>query len=130
MQSCLSISSSRLRTNVPCWITKRCPTSVSGFVKLATPAYEDLNHLVSAALSGVATCLRFRGQLDWDLRIIAVNLIPFARLRLFMTGFAPLASRGAQQYPALTVPELILQMFERAKGNVLSFSRPPGARRL
>merc|ERR1712216_86545 len=30
----------------------------------------------------------------------------------FMTGFAPLTSRGSQQYRALTVPELTQQMFD------------------
>ena len=41
---------------------------------------------------------------------IAVNLVPFPRLHFFMTGFAPLTSRGSQQYRALTVPELTQQM--------------------
>merc|ERR1711982_233293 len=79
-------------------------------LKLTTPTYGDLNHLVSAAMSGVTTCLRFPGQLNCDLRKIAVNLIPFPRLHFFMTGFAPLTSRGSQQYRALTVPELTEQM--------------------
>ena len=30
--------------------------------KLTTPTYGDLNHLVSAAMSGVTCCLRFPGQ--------------------------------------------------------------------
>jgi len=71
-----------------------------------------LSLLVSAAISGVTTCLRFPGQLNCDLRKIAVNLIPFPRLHFFMTGFAPLTSRGSQQYRALTVPELTQQMFD------------------
>merc|ERR1712060_657036 len=33
-------------------------------LKLTTPTYGDLNHLVSAALSGVTCCLRFPGQLN------------------------------------------------------------------
>jgi len=81
-------------------------------LKLTTPTYGDLNHLVSAAMSGVTTCLRFPGQLNCDLRKIAVNLVPFPRLHFFMTGFAPLTSRGSQQYRALTVPELTQQMFD------------------
>jgi len=81
-------------------------------LKLTTPTYGDLNHLVSAAMSGVTTCLRFPGQLNCDLRKLAVNLIPFPRLHFFMTGFAPLTSRGSQQYRALTVPELTQQMFD------------------
>ena len=49
-------------------------------LKLTTPTYGDLNHLVSAAMSGVTCCLRFPGQLNSDLRKLAVNLIPFPRL--------------------------------------------------
>nr|KAF6380797.1 tubulin beta 2A class IIa [Myotis myotis] len=52
-------------------------------LKLTTPTYGDLNHLV-----------------------------PFPRLHFFMPGFAPLTSRGSQQYRALTVPELTQQMFD------------------
>merc|ERR1712113_814838 len=36
-------------------------------LKLTTPTYGDLNHLVSAAMSGVTCCLRFPGQLNSDL---------------------------------------------------------------
>src|SRR5580693_566102 len=31
-------------------------------LKLTTPTYGDLNHLVSATMSGVTTCLRFPGM--------------------------------------------------------------------
>ena len=82
-------------------------------LKLTTPTYGDLNHLVSAAMSGVTCCLRFPGQLNCDLRKIAVNLVPFPRLHFFMTGFAPLTSRGSQQYRALTVPELTQQILDK-----------------
>merc|ERR1712051_1104617 len=77
--------------------------------------YGDLNHLVSAAMSGSTCCLRFPGQLNSDLRKLAVNMIPFPRLHFFMVGFAPLTSRGSQQYRALTVPELTQQMFDARK---------------
>src|SRR5580692_3317442 len=81
-------------------------------LKLNNPSYGDLNHLVSVVISGVTTCLRFPGQLNSDLRKLAVNLVPFPRLHFFMMGFAPLTSRGSQQYRALTVPELTQQMFD------------------
>ena len=81
-------------------------------LKLTTPTFGDLNHLVSAVMSGVTCCLRFPGQLNCDLRKLAVNLIPFPRLHFFMMGFTPLTSRGSQQYRALTVPELTQQMFD------------------
>ncbi|KAK7266643.1 hypothetical protein RIF29_19292 [Crotalaria pallida] len=81
-------------------------------LKLTTPSIGDLNHLISATMSGVTCCLRFPGQLNSDLRKLAVNLIPFPRLHFFMVGFAPLTSRGSQQYRALSVPELTQQMWD------------------
>lgn len=67
-------------------------------LKLTTPTFGDLNHLISAVMSGITCCLRFPGQLNSDLRKLAVNLIPFPRLHFFMVGFTPLTSRGSQQY--------------------------------
>jgi hypothetical protein len=62
-------------------------------LKLSTPTYGDLNHLVSVVMSGITTCLRVRflivfvgwptlmflslqfpGQLNSDLRKLAVNM--------------------------------------------------------
>jgi tubulin beta len=68
--------------------------------------------LVSMTMSGVTTCLRFPGQLNADLRKLAVNMVPFPRLHFFMPGFAPLNARGASAYSALTVAELTQQMFD------------------
>ena len=65
-----------------------------------------------APSAGITCCLRFPGQLNSDLRKLAVNLIPFPRLHFFMVGFAPLTSRGSQQYRSLTVPELTQQMWD------------------
>ena len=48
-------------------------------LKLSTPTYGDLNHLVSLTMSGVTTSLRFPGQLNADLRKLAVNMVPFPR---------------------------------------------------
>ena len=85
-------------------------------LKLTNPTYGDLNHLVSLTMSGVTTSLRFPGQLNADLRKLAVNMVPFprlvqvcicvvlspftcfSRLHFFMPGFAPLTARGSQQY--------------------------------
>ena len=39
--------------------------------------YDDLNHLGSAAISGITCCLRFPGQLNSDLHKLAENLVPF-----------------------------------------------------
>lgn len=64
-------------------------------------------------MSGVTTCLRFPGQLNADLRKLAVNMVPFPRLHFFMPGFAPLTARGSQKYRALTVSELTQQVITK-----------------
>jgi len=97
-------------------------------LKLTTPTYGDLNHLVSASMSGVTCGLRFPGQLNGDLRKLAVNLIPFPRLHFFMIGFAPLSARTSQQYRNLTVAELTTQIFD-AK-NMMCASDPRHGRYL
>lgn len=61
-------------------------------------------------LTGITTSLRFPGQLNADLRKLAVNMVPFPRLHFFVPGFAPLTSRASQQFRALTVPELTQQV--------------------
>ncbi|VDN18167.1 unnamed protein product [Gongylonema pulchrum] len=91
-------------------------------LKLAGPTYGDLNHLgrteitrifaVSMTMSGVTTCLRFPGQLNADLRKLAVNMIPFPRLHFFMPGFAPLTARNTAAYRSLKINELIQQELE------------------
>ncbi|XP_035615769.1 tubulin beta-6 chain-like [Oncorhynchus keta] len=81
-------------------------------LKLTNPTYGDLNHLVCMTMSGVTTSLRFPGQLNADLRKLAVNMVPFPRLHFFMSGFAPLTARGSQKYRTLSVPELTQQMFD------------------
>jgi tubulin beta len=49
-------------------------------LKLSSPSFDELNKLVSVVMSGITTCLRFPGQLNSDLRKLAVNMGPFARV--------------------------------------------------
>ncbi|KAJ6482095.1 Tubulin/FtsZ, GTPase domain-containing protein [Mycena vitilis] len=97
-------------------------------LKLTTPTYGDLNHLVSCVMSGITTCLRFPGQLNSDLRKLAVNMVPFPRLHFFMTGYAPLTARGSANFRAVSIPELTQQMFD-AK-NMMAASDPRHGRYL
>ena len=91
-------------------------------LKLKSPTYADLNHLVSYTMSGVTTCLRFPGQLNADLRKLSVNMVPFPRLHFFIPGFAPLTARGHMVYRNLSVPDLTAQMFSPA--NMMAACNP------
>eukprot|EP00566_Odontella_aurita_P013865 CAMPEP_0113540332 /NCGR_PEP_ID=MMETSP0015_2-20120614/8421_1 /TAXON_ID=2838 /ORGANISM="Odontella" /LENGTH=450 /DNA_ID=CAMNT_0000440123 /DNA_START=483 /DNA_END=1835 /DNA_ORIENTATION=- /assembly_acc=CAM_ASM_000160 len=81
-------------------------------LKLSNPSYGDLNHLIAAAITGTTCSLRFPGQLNCDLRKLAVNMVPFPRLHFFLVGFAPLTARKSQDYRVLSVPELTQQAFD------------------
>ena len=81
-------------------------------LKLSNPSYGDLNHLIANAITGTTCSLRFPGQLNCDLRKLAVNMVPFPRLHFFLVGFAPLTAHKSQQFRVLTVPELTNQAFD------------------
>ncbi|RYP85298.1 hypothetical protein DL770_005044 [Monosporascus sp. CRB-9-2] len=83
-------------------------------LKISQPSYADLNRLVSTVMSGISTSLRFPGQLNSDLRKMAVNMVPFPRLHFFIVGYAPLTSMnpGASAFRNLTAQGLIQQMFD------------------
>jgi len=81
-------------------------------LKLSNPTYGDFYHLVSAVMSDVTSCIRFPSQFNTDFRKLAMNLVPFPRIHFLMTGFAPSTSLGTQQHQALTVSQLIEQVFD------------------
>ncbi|XP_075989707.1 tubulin beta-1 chain-like [Anticarsia gemmatalis] len=97
-------------------------------LRLSSPSYGDLNHLISLTMSGVTTCLRFPGQLNADLRKLAVNMVPFPRLHFFMPGFAPLTARNSFNYRPQTVAELMSQMFNAS--NMMTAADPRHGRYL
>ncbi|KAJ3442622.1 tubulin beta chain [Anaeramoeba flamelloides] len=81
-------------------------------LKLKDPKFKDLNRLVSSVMSGITASLRFPGQLNSDLRKLAVNLVPFPRLHFFLIGYAPLTSINSTGYNSLSVSEITNQMFD------------------
>lgn len=97
-------------------------------LKMKSPGYDQLNQLVSLVMSGVTTCLRFPGQLNSDLRKLAVNMVPFPRLHFFCVGFAPLIADGSMKFKTHSVSELTTQMFE--SNNMMTACNPRHGRYL
>merc|ERR1712165_102016 len=81
-------------------------------LKLTNPSYADLNNLIASAIIGTTCSLRFPGQLNCDLRKLAVNMVPFPRLHFFLVGYAPITSKVSEDYRVLTVQELTTQAFD------------------
>ena len=97
-------------------------------LKIKQPGMDSLNNLISSVMSGVTTSLRYPGELNSDLKKLAVNLIPFPRLHFFMVGYAPLTSIGSQSFRSLTVPELTQQLFDSR--NMMAEADPRNGRYL
>ena len=76
------------------------------------PTFDEMNQLVSKVMSGITACLRYPGQLNSDLRKLAVNLIPFPRLHFFLTGYAPLTNVVTSAFRQYSVAELSSQQFD------------------
>lgn len=91
-------------------------------LKITRPTHTDLNNLIALVMSGVTTCLRYPGQLNGDLRKLAVNLVPYPRLHFFTAGFAPLFASNTRSFHNLTVPELTQQLFNPT--NVMAACNP------
>lgn len=97
-------------------------------LKIEHPTHKDLNRLIALLMSGVTTCLRYPGQLNGDLRKLAVNLVPFTRLHFFTTAFAPLFAANTRAFHNLSVPELTQQLFNPT--NVMAACSPQSGRYL
>lgn len=81
-------------------------------LRMPTPGFNDLNRLVSTVIGGVTSSLRFPGQLNADLRKLAVNLVPFPRLHFFLVSNAPIVSKEISAFTNQSVLELTNQMFD------------------
>jgi len=97
-------------------------------LQIKTPKFQDMNSLVSKVMAGVTCSLRFPGQLNGDLRKLAVNLIPFSRLHFFLIGYCPLAATKSSGYNSLSVADLTNQMFDSK--NMMAACDPKSGRYL
>ncbi|TEB23288.1 beta-tubulin [Coprinellus micaceus] len=82
-------------------------------LKISSPEFSHLNHLIAKVMCGVSTSLRFPGQLNGDLRKLGMNLIPFPRLHFLMPSYAPIYDNAASSFNKSSVSELTKELFDR-----------------
>merc|ERR1712051_745811 len=80
-------------------------------LKMNAPTYTELNSLISQAMCGITSSLRFPGKLNGDLRKLGVNLVPFPRLHFFLISQAPLFADKNGSRTRLDVKELTSQAY-------------------
>ena len=77
-----------------------------------SPEYEDLNHFIALALSGVTSSFRFPSQLNVDMDNLIGNMVPEPTLHFLMPVFAPLFPRGSKSYPGSTLTEITQALYD------------------
>ncbi|CDO76984.1 hypothetical protein BN946_scf184298.g11 [Trametes cinnabarina] len=82
-------------------------------MKVKQPSFDDLNNVVSQVMCGVSTSLRFPGQLNGDMRKLAMNLVPFPRLHFLIPSYAPFFDPKAKAYTRWNVKDLTNALFDR-----------------
>jgi tubulin beta len=81
-------------------------------LKIQIPSYTDLNGLIALGMSNMTASLRFPGQLNSDLRKLAVNLCVFPRLHFLVMSHAPLYASSSLPYRMDSVQGLLKQQFD------------------
>jgi len=85
--------------------------NISNNVLKAGSSNAQLNHIITSAMLGVTSSLRFSGWLNCDCRKLATNLVPFPRLHYFLITESPLVPEGSKQYDnAGNLREIVEQM--------------------
>jgi tubulin alpha len=70
------------------------------------PSYTNLNRLIAQVVSSLTASLRFEGSLNVDINDFPTVLVPYPRLHMLISAYAPLMSRGKVHHEAQSVAEL------------------------
>jgi len=70
------------------------------------PSYTNLNRLIAQVVSSLTASLRFPGSLNVDINDFPTVLVPYPRLHMLLSAYAPLMSRDKAFHEAISVAEL------------------------
>merc|ERR1712160_62069 len=79
-----------------------CRTSLD----IERPSYLNLNRLIAQVVSSLTASLRFAGSLNVDINDFPTVLVPYPRLHMLISSYAPLMSREKAFHESFSVAEL------------------------
>jgi len=79
-----------------------CRTSLD----IERPSYKNLNRLIAQVVSSLTASLRFDGSLNVDINDFPTVLVPYPRLHMLISAYAPLMSRAKAYHESFSVAEL------------------------
>merc|ERR1712176_5754 len=87
-----------------------CRTSLD----IERPSYINLNRLVAQVVSSLTASLRFDGSLNVDINDFPTVLVPYPRLHMLVSAYAPLMSREKAFHETHSVAELTTSVMTEA----------------
>ena len=78
------------------------------------PTYTNLNRLISQVVSSLTASLRFDGALNVDITEFQTNLVPYPRIHVVLSTYAPVISAEKAYHEQLSVAEISNAVFEPA----------------
>ena len=88
-----------------------CKTSLD----VERPSYQNLNRLIAQVVSSLTASLRFSGSLNVDINDFPTVLVPYPRLHMLVTAYAPLMSRAKAYHETFSVSELTTSVMTEQK---------------
>ncbi|GFH55775.1 tubulin alpha chain [Chaetoceros tenuissimus] len=79
-----------------------CRTSLD----IERPSYSNINRLIAQVVSSMTASLRFDGPLNVDINDFPTVLVPYPRLHMLISSYAPLMSREKAYHETFSVAEL------------------------
>ncbi|KAK9474378.1 Tubulin/FtsZ, GTPase domain-containing protein [Dipodascopsis tothii] len=79
---------------------------------ISQPSFENLNRLISQAISSITASLRFDGSLNVDLNEFQTNLVPYPRIHFPLVTYAPIISTAKASHEANSIAEITNACFE------------------
>jgi len=79
-----------------------CRTSLD----IERPSYQNINRLIAQVVSSLTASLRFAGSLNVDINDFPTVLVPYPRLHMLISAYAPLMSREKAYHETFSVAEL------------------------
>ena len=70
------------------------------------PSYKNLNRLIAQVVSSLTASLRFEGSLNVDINDFPTVLVPYPRLHMLISAYAPLLSREKAYHETFSCAEL------------------------
>ena len=82
------------------------------FLDIEKPSYKNLNRLIAQVMSSYTSSLRFDGALNYDLKDIEANIVPYPRIHFMLPSYAPIVPVEKLYHEQPSVHQITKSVFD------------------